>query len=510
MNDQTEMINEIFKKLQEVVTEIASLSQLNAMLSSSDPGLILPSPALGLIELKSNRSISIADRTKIIPIDGYTVGEEVIFCPLVSDVTVHPWYVDNAEWITTAKGESGLNNQSKGIRIKLKRDSNSTINEGWLNLAILNNIPASRGLHRARIYAGNFRLESRRCPLSTNIKNFPYKENRSVIFNMNEINSNLIQIKLSLHLTKQTELMLDLYFDQPILLNSLTDSPNVLVNIFPIWNSLECEYPDISDIEQRLSESRNKLIHPLNNHRMGKHWKAWFVKDVYCTNPLRNSTMGSANALLAGGENEEKFDHALMIIPTAETGNLSIYRSSSAITLAIAISPKARLYLDTRSSQLRAIYSLTMGSYANGISPETRFTLENPETNVEFENVSANLIGTTWGGSDGFGHSLNECNSKPDIHSLLIDSPRTINDLCSTIDKFYGEHIRIIDPYDLIRQSSDLHCEPLYVKIEFTGQPFNLVEKKSILSSCESFINLYLQAHNSGPVILIEEDSYEH
>jgi hypothetical protein len=512
MKNQTDYIHETFAKLQDIVTTIASLSQVNAMLSNADPALVLPTPAAGLLELKSEYSCSMPPTTMMAPVDGYAVGDDLIFTVLSKKTEVHPWQIINTEWLPAKNTDNEKAYYYKGVRLNLKRDPASLAKEGWLNLAILDDIGLIQDFGNSRAYVDNERLKMRRCPLVSDLKNFAGFGNHSIVNNVTELNRNLIQIKLPNKLGKQSEFSIDLCFDESLPVALAQASPVILSNVCMIWNCVECEYPDISDIEQRISETEYRLIHPLINHRLGAQWSAWLVKNVYSSNESNPNSGIESTANLCVKSKPSRLEYSPVLVPIDEDGDMitkSTYVSSAGITLAIAITPRTGLYLDTRSAHLKATYFSTTGSHANGLSNGTRFAFESMSSNNNLADIDARLVGHTWGGSDGFGKCLIGTNDIGGVYSVLQNRPRKVRDLLKIFDRFYGEFMKIADPFDLIRQSDSLQCEQLIVRIKFIIPPNNKHEKESMLKSCESFLRRYLALNRSCMISLIEDNDYE-
>ena len=60
-----------------------------------------------------------------------------------------------------------------------------------------------------------------------------------------------------------------------------TDSPlEVIANVVPIWNSLDCRTPSFSEIETSVSGNGRSRVQPLVVRSLPKGWKPWRISHV--------------------------------------------------------------------------------------------------------------------------------------------------------------------------------------------------------------------------------------
>jgi hypothetical protein len=279
----------------------------------------------------------------------------------------------------------------------------------------------------------------------------------------------------------------------------------VRANVVPAWNSRDAVYPAPTQYEQAISESPARRLHPLSAEDLGPAWIPWNLREVGGSSdarlriePLRSSSRAETPTF------------QLAMSPERTDGARRNGSNQERSILSVVLGVRARRLLDDRGQRLRVVYRATTGSRVNGITG----TGESP---VEFEledrfgvagsgRVLAELVGSIWGGVDGW--TAPSCADLDDlgVEALIAGGTRSVADVSSILERCYGNELELVDERDLLRSSGSSVQRPLAVRVRSVRPERDARERRLVRRSCRHFLEHYLAATSHGGIELIDAD----
>lgn len=500
-------ISDIAEVLQRRLDALIAIGRINAILSTGDATLILPSPAVALAKLSSRQTLTLSPTMILRSRDHTIMGEDVIFSPIVHGGNVHPWEVSGCRWLSVDGNAANSNNPRTavtGIAIELTREADSTAREGWLSLFIDAGESCILLGGGVSVRSGVQTLAMRRPRQGIDLGNTIPTGIGPSRYMLMSLLFNVVECEIPLSLCNQHSITVEIYFPEPISRALLPVDCLAMTNVLAVWNSLEFAYPRAYAAEERIAPPRSRLVHPLLTDDLGKCWRTWAVTGVR-TNPPLGRPKPHAKVGISGLVDLSEL--SLAIAPTVGIWDTDFAKKSNErenTCLSLIVNERLQRRLEAVGGGLRATAVATMGTLGNDVPRGSRLDLVDRVSPKVPEYVKAEMCTTSWGGSDGLTH-LN-----PEDWSLSRQQAvqrganrRTIDEFATFVEDRFGHWLTIYEPEDLLRSSQPLVAR-LTVRIQFKKTDACEAEKRMIIRAAEQLVNTYLYDSAHERVTFIE------
>lgn len=488
----------------EQLLEVAAMSRVNAMLSMAESAFLLPSPAVSLMQVTAPASHRLGETTVFRSMEPLGTDGDVFFTPIDPDSVVHPWRAESSEWIEMVEPGEPISTPSRevrGLRIVLRRASGTVVSTDWLSLYVDGDPHLQKSLRQGHIYVSGKLLEARPQRLYFDGKCCYPGSPGSVQYHLESLTRNLVQIRLPADIAANEHVVLEIRYEDRMPLLGEARSPRVHTNVFPVWNSRDHVYPEPSDVEQSVTESLQRIVHPLTTRDLGTGWQAWAIQFAGAADSTKvRFKPSSAEVEVGNGSADDSFDVALAPIPKRDIR----FRATESCVLAVVLSQATRARLDHRQQRLGVRFRATTGASANAIPAGSEFQLVEVSGMPLGERVTGQLVCNSWGGTDGLAGALLGDPDANRIHALLPRRTRSIGDVVHIVDRLFGSELALVDERDLLRPAACDVRQPLLVRVTFRQPSRDRLTKRVLLESCASFLERYLEANHVGGIRLVE------
>lgn len=497
------LVHEALSHYENTLHERIEAGRVNAWLTSGDPSLILPAPSVTLLQVESDRSLELDDTCRFRALGEGATGE-VVFLPVARRTAVQPWRVMEANWRDASGAARAAGRGLRELQVQLVRDEDAVAAAGWLSLSIEGPAMLEFVLDRAWAACGDRRVPLRswtRALSADGAANPPIPW--PTLSALEAMTTTLVQVHLDRDHSAARALQLRIGFRHPL---GADAPPAVFANAVPAWNSVPCRYPDAADPEQHVSESRQRLVHPLAAPDPHSPWRAWRVLSVYPASGARDIPQRADRVQRAGDEVEFHLAFVPVAAGTKSEPSASP-RAGEAWQLAVVLTPAARRWLDRSRGRLSAEYLATTGTAGNDVARGVRFELLPADGRLVPAALRTTSLCASWGGADGWAPFI-------DARALGLQGPlpmqetRTIGRLVEGFRARFGSELEIVDVADLVRRPSRRGVAPLALRLRVIRPERLPAERRALLRAARHFLAraaARLEGRHAEPDFLVRE-----
>lgn len=484
MSEPRDPVMTALQLLEQKLLRIAHTSQINALLTLGDPSLVLPSPALALLAVEAAGSCSL-DQAVFRSVEPLGPDGEILFAPLAGGTAVHPWRVTSCAW-SDASGEDAADGVRSGVIIHLDRDDRSMALPGWLSLAVDAGPMTPYVLSCARAYGAGHLLASRRPQNPIGVASLEPQGPRPLHFELDALLEQVADVYLPGAVIGEKTLAIELRFAEPIPAPPGDRGPAAVANAVAVWNSLPARYPDFFDVEQSVSATTHRRLHPLQPRSLGCRWRPWAI-----------SRLALPGSVPTAGQPPPAVVHHVAYTPQDGRDRLA----SLSIVLDRAPQVGENLIVD---------YLATTGTVANNVPAGAEFRAIGWGGAPVPRGVAGRIHTGSFGGHDGFGVGDAEILDADEIRALLrLTERRTIGDVASVLNRFFGDQLRLVDESDLLRRSPLDASWPVLARVAIRRPERRVAEREVLLRAAQRLLEHYLRHDAVGGIELVEVESDE-
>lgn len=501
LDQAVSLVVEALQRTEVGLQRLAALSARNALLQLADADLVLPSPAAGLMRFESPASCRPGVGLLLRSVEPLGAEGEMYLACLDDRVELHPWRLETTRWVVAATprsrraGGAGAS-QAVGIDIVLSRSA--TCLPGWLRMRIDAGPVVRWALARAKFTAEGMPLRVRHGDASMDRGLLGAPLGSTLPGRLHALNQDLLEIGLPAMLVDRTTLHIEIRFPQPSPV--VAGEPRVDVNVLAVWNSVPCRYPDVTEIGQAVSEARHRDLHPLVPRCLGSSWQAWRVSRV---GGARSRDLAFARRGPSRGEPDDVDGYDLAHV--REHSNRPRFGTNPARpVLAVVLSRGARGRLDAAEEGLSIHYEATLGARANCLPESTEFEGVAHLAAADREDLRGYLVGTTWGGCDGYLEAEGGSADAEVLGALLHQvGSRTVADVEAVVRRFYGHLVDIVSSRDLLQWGA-ARSGAAVLRVRFVERGLAAGQRADILQSLEIFLSRYLRDQTPDGLRVLE------
>jgi hypothetical protein len=499
----TTAIEEGFGRASVRLADITAVAQWNAMLALTDPELVLPSPAMGLLAVEPARTRALAPEDRFRSLGYASHLGEVLFTALDAGFEVHPWRVASAVWRLETGDDAAATGErlAQGLVIRLERAPETLAGPGWLSLHLeggpwlewaLEGATVSVGGRPAAIRRGTESLTGARARDATGAEALPGQA-WPMWHTVGAMAAGLLSIQIPRERVADTKLVVDVQFTESIPAEA---DPEAMTNVGLVWNSLFHGCPEPGEIAERASQPRDRWVFPLSTRSLGAGWMPWRVDRVRPTDdraPMRPRTSGP----LPG----HAPDHLLAFLPAADGDDHGSPR------LSVVLTRSGRERLDRGDQRLQIAFRATQGGAANHVPAGTPFELVTGGDPFATALAPCRMLIETFGGADGPA-AIPETTAAGTMRALLPrPRVRSATDVREVLRMRFPQELELVDAWDLLPWDGPASGEPLSVRVRFLRPHRPARERRVMLAAAGSFLRQYLGPTPVGDFQLADVDA---
>lgn len=486
-----EVVCRALERLEQDLDRDLELARVNTVLASCDHSMVLPMPAVSVMEVLVNETVSLAEDLAFRSLEPLAVDGEIWMSPVPCSMEVHPWSVSRVCWQDPGEAAEPTHGGGRVLDVTFSRNPRSAVAPGWLTLLVGGpaDVPplASDNLRATHL---GIRLATR--PVSPRIRGTGPVARAHV----DALCRGLVQVRISDAALADSAFTLQLHF--PLGTSTGSEVPAVHANAVPVWNSLPASRPGLMEIDRWAAGHDGLRVFPLVPEDRRRDWRAWEI-DRVMIEADRAVVLPERKQLWAS---DGRWHRALL--PRADLDDAG-RESADGSVLAVVVDEAARRRAEKIGGRIRIDYRLTQGPDGTALFAGCAFQLADPLGRRPTGTVRGKLLAPGQGAGSGL-QAPGASGSYLDALTSLMPSPlpRTVGDIERVIDRRFAGELELVDPEDLVRRNAANDVEPLLVRVRSVRPDRPEWSRDTLLSACQSVLERYLADQDTGGFRLVE------